>query len=150
MPDPDKALPRFVGPYRSTYPVFIYALRDPRFGCIRYIGQTNWPEARKAEHELGGWAEVKTVRSWVVFMQAEGLNPIFEILDQVKFEEAFQREAWWIRNGRLLGWPLLNKNNLLWEKFGISPISHKTNSLVPPKQKRPFLDLPHEFHCLSL
>lgn len=66
--------------------VFIYALREPDTGEIRYIGQTKrLPSNRLGEHVSR--ARKKSERchriSWIQSLIARGLKPVLEILDQV-------------------------------------------------------------------
>lgn len=61
--------------------VFIYALKDPRNGAVRYIGKSKNPEKRMRGHLRSKPGTHKA--HWIMELTAIGITPLLEILDRV-------------------------------------------------------------------
>lgn len=70
---------------------FVYAIKDPDTGIVRYVGVTTRPFARAKSH-LKGWDPI--TRSWT-----RGLKKIadFEVLEIVPLSQAEDAESKWLR-----------------------------------------------------
>lgn len=91
--------------------VFIYVLREPDTGEIRYIGQTKrLPSNRLGEHVSR--ARKKSERchriSWIQSLIARGLKPVLEILDKVPEDLGVSAEMGYIYFYRGQGCNLVN------------------------------------------
>lgn len=85
----------------------IYALIDPRDGNVRYIGLTEYPDARLKQHIQGDGNIPK--RKWVSELNRLGLSPIMRTIETVhSLTEAFEREGYWIRYSANRGASLVN------------------------------------------
>ena len=71
--------------------IAIYQLRDPRTGAVRYIGKTNNPRERLAEHRRGKSAGVR-VCEWLRELLAAGLSVIMEVIAEVADADARSAE----------------------------------------------------------
>jgi hypothetical protein len=91
-------------PLKITY---IYALKDPRDGQIRYVGKTDRkPEQRLKRHLSDPSQEMEP---WVSNLRGEGLIPLLEVLEEIpKPYDWSIAEIWWIKEGLKRGWNLLN------------------------------------------
>ena len=78
----------------SSGKVYIYALKDPRDGQIRYVGKTANVSRRLKGHIRDGIISRK--RAWLIDLVASGLIPEVEILEIANTENFSQREAAWI------------------------------------------------------
>jgi len=89
--------------------VFIYVLKDPTTGEIRYVGKTNNPKTRLTKHcaEKGRNHRVH----WIQRLKLLGQVPVFEILDEVPIEHWQQWEVAWIEYFREQGCNLVNGTN---------------------------------------
>lgn len=93
----------------------IYALFDSADPdeVPRYIGQTKNPlHFRKAWHVVQRTTRTKTgasVREWVGELIDLGRDIGIRLLEEVPDAEADAAEVRWIRHGRIVGWPLLNR-----------------------------------------
>lgn len=87
---------------------FIYALNDPRTGRCRYIGKTDCPTRRFSVHLKCYPNEGSYKRNWIKGLQQAGLEPIFELLDEVLENQWQQAETEYIRLFRALGFALTN------------------------------------------
>lgn len=78
-------------------PVFIYALNCPVTGRTRYIGKTTNPATRLTSHLSDAKKRKPTLkRSWIKNLAKQGLQPLFEIIDEVSFEHWPQLEVAYI------------------------------------------------------
>lgn len=73
---------------------YIYALRDPRDGRVRYVGKSVNPKARYGKH-------LREVRStpkcrWIEELKAEGLKPELVLLHKCKHKDIIACERRWI------------------------------------------------------
>ena len=86
---------------------YIYGLRDPRDGAIRYVGKSVCPEVRLQQH-LEDTKNADKV-AWLAELRVLGLVPEMTILETTTAQEWKDAERWWIADGRDRGWPLVNK-----------------------------------------
>jgi len=86
--------------------VFIYALKEPDTGEIRYIGKAEDVNKRYANHFADRETNHRT--NWIKSLVARGLKPDLEILDEVPEEYWRQWEVAWIEYFRESGAKLVN------------------------------------------
>jgi hypothetical protein len=87
-------------------PIYIYQLRDPRDGEIRYIGKAVDPVHRLRYHK---WHNKSGhVGNWLEILRGLDLLPIMEIIEVSDAEAWAEREKYWIAFGREQGWKLTN------------------------------------------
>ena len=77
--------------------IYIYALRDPRDGRVRYVGKTNNPKSREKNHFAKssldhGMAKTK----WILELRSHALRPVFTVLEECNEETWRERERFWI------------------------------------------------------
>lgn len=72
----------------------IYALVDPRDGCVRYVGATSEPSARLKEHMRHKGTSSRD--EWIRDLVKEKFKPVFVFLDSVQAEKAHEAELEWI------------------------------------------------------
>jgi len=89
---------------------FIYALKDPETGKIRYIGKSNNPQKRFGGHynEARLGKEKNHKCDWIISLAKRGLKPELEILDEVPFPEWKFWETEYIRVFKIIGMKLVN------------------------------------------
>lgn len=88
-------------------PVFIYCLKDPTTGDVRYIGQTNNPKRRLKQHLKGSIKEKTHLGNWL--RSLEGEEPILALLHEVAENESWaEEERRYISCARALGVKLVN------------------------------------------
>ena len=76
---------------------FIYALKEPDTGKIRYVGKSNNPKKRLEAH-LGRSKHTGCHREvWISSLKNRGLKPTIEILDEVPKDCWQQWESAWIQ-----------------------------------------------------
>lgn len=99
---------------------FIYVLKDPRTGCIRYVGKADNPSKRWKCH---CWISSKKSHknSWVSELKNLGLLPELEILEQVPLDEWEEIEREYIRVFRMVGMNLTNQCDGGEGVVGLSP-----------------------------
>ncbi len=85
---------------------FIYILKDPVTGEIRYVGKTNDPEKRFLNHLSD--REINHRTNWIKSLLKREVTPAIEIIDEVLDEHWQQWEVAWIEYFREQGCPLLN------------------------------------------
>lgn len=91
-----------------TKTTFIYALKEPDTGEIRYIGKANDPEYRFRKH-LNRASVGKYYSSyWINSLLKRSLQPTLEILDEVPYEFWPQWEVAYIEFFRESGCKLVN------------------------------------------
>jgi len=76
---------------------FIYALREPDTGEIRYIGKANDLQERLRMHVEHAYIEKNHRACWVRSLLEKGKKPIIEIVDEVSFEDWAALEAAYIQ-----------------------------------------------------
>jgi predicted GIY-YIG superfamily endonuclease len=79
--------------------IAIYVLIDPRDNTVRYVGKSNDPERRLAEH-------ASSSMPWAVELRSLGLSMVMRIVDRASLQEWERAEQYWIafysRHGRIL------------------------------------------------
>lgn len=79
---------------------YIYGLRDPRGGVIRYVGKADDTALRLRMHLWPSQLRAKTRKnSWIKSLLADGVEPVLEVLYDCPRSEADEAErnhiAWW-------------------------------------------------------
>lgn len=89
--------------------VFIYVLKDPLLGDIRYVGKAKNPKVRYLKHLK---VREKTHKSnWIRYLLSKGLKPELEVVDEVPDSEWPSWEAAYIQFFKESGQPLVNGTN---------------------------------------
>lgn len=94
-----------------TTEVFIYVLKDPRTGDIRYVGQTRTTlKSRLSCHlSCARTRDKVSIRGqWIRELLADGVKPIIEEIDKVDLSIAEEKEREWIAHFRENGHNLIN------------------------------------------
>jgi hypothetical protein len=89
--------------------MFIYALKDPETGEIRYIGKTNNPKKRMSSHLSPEKSKSLPSIRWVLKLRKQNKKPIMEIIEETDDWESC--EIKWISYYRSIGCDLLNIDN---------------------------------------
>lgn len=74
----------------NSMPVFIYCLKDPTTGDVRYIGQTNRLKRRLAAHLRESAKESNHLGNWLRSLKGE--KPVLTVLHEVAENESWQEE----------------------------------------------------------
>lgn len=86
---------------------FIYALKDPGAGSIRYLGKSDFPERRLRHHLI--YTKPHTHKNhWIKSLLSRGESPELLILREVPLAEWEEWEMRYIRAARGLGFQLTN------------------------------------------
>lgn len=90
--------------------LYIYGLRDPRTGEMRYVGSSCNPKVRLHQHisdlKYANTGERK--HRWLSQLVGLGLRPHVEILMRVQEKNRHEFEAWWITEYTNRGARLVN------------------------------------------
>lgn len=88
-------------------PVFIYCLKDPRNGDVRYIGKTGYLRKRLQKHLLDSSKSKSHLGNWLRSLNGE--KPLLVVLHEVSEKESWQvEERRYISCARALGVDLVN------------------------------------------
>ncbi len=87
--------------------VTIYALKDPRDGQIRYVGQTKRTPEKRLYFHLKDQRKTRN-RSWLASLSSAGLSAEIEVLELVEDGRWADRERFWIAHYRSVGCNLNN------------------------------------------
>ena len=88
--------------------VYIYSLKDPRDYQIKYIGKTICIDRRRKEHNQIHRNKKSKKNSWIIHLIKNGMQPIMEVLEECKESDWVERERYWIRYYKELGFNLKN------------------------------------------
>ena len=85
-----------------SYTNYVYGLRDPRDGKIKYVGQTRNPEARYSGHvAIPTGRGLNAKEQWIKELRDVGAKPELVILERPAIGEATNRaERKWIREAQ--------------------------------------------------
>lgn len=86
--------------------IYIYALKDPDTGDIRYVGKTNNIRARLRNHKSDAKNTHKV--NWIQSLLRQNKEPVMEVLDIVTDGFWEQWEVAWIEFFRESGYALTN------------------------------------------
>lgn len=100
--------------------VFIYALKDPDTGQIRYVGKAANLKNRIRDHLRGRGKGYRA--NWIRSLLVRGLKPVLEVVDEIPEVDWRSWEAAYIEYFRELGCCLVNGTN-----GGDGPDRGKTN-----------------------
>ncbi len=87
---------------------YIYVLKHPVSGDVKYVGYTLYPTRRLRTHISGSHSKRTKKEKWIAGLLSEGLEPVMEILEQSKLPDI--RERYWIKLYREQGAVLVNGN----------------------------------------
>jgi hypothetical protein len=79
---------------------FIYALKCPKTGDIRYIGKSNNPKQRFYGHLRTDKTASSHKVNWVQSLLNSGLKPVLEILEEISIKEWKEKERYYIAKYR--------------------------------------------------
>lgn len=101
----------FVYIYIKIIIMYIYALKCPKSGDVRYIGKTNNPKRRLQSHidyarKTG--RKRRRVSDWILGLLRAGLRPKMEIIENTTDSVWPEREKFWIKFYRENGFDLCN------------------------------------------
>jgi group I intron endonuclease len=89
--------------------IYIYSIKDPIDYQIKYIGKTIDIKRRFKEHISLFYLTTNTLKNnWIKKLLSEGLQPIFEIVEECPRNEWEVREKYWINYYRELGFDMKN------------------------------------------
>ena len=88
--------------------VYIYGLKDPRDSQIKYIGKTVDIDRRIKEHNQIHRNKKSKKNSWITHLIRNGMQPIMEVLEECEESRWIEREKYWIRYYKELGFDLKN------------------------------------------
>lgn len=94
---------------RIVIEMFIYALKDPDTGEIRYVGKTNNPKKRMSSHLNPEKNRTLPSIRWILKLKKENKKPIMEIIEET--EDWENSEIKWISHYKSSGCNLLNIDN---------------------------------------
>lgn len=114
---------------------FIYALKEPDTGEIRYIGKANEPNKRFVFHICNREKEKCHRANWISFLMGQNKKPVLEILDEVPVEHWQQWEVAWIEFFRGQGCNLVN-NTPGGEGLGSGELHPSFGRPAPNKGKK--------------
>jgi len=76
--------------------VFIYVLKEPDTGVVRYVGKSTNPKRRFRTHINTSGKKRNHKECWISSLLDKGLKPIMEVIDEVPEEHGKQWEVAWI------------------------------------------------------
>ena len=88
--------------------VYIYGLKDPRDYQIKYVGKTVDIDRRIKEHNQIHRNKKSKKNSWITYLIRNGMQPIMEVLEECEESRWVEREKYWIRYYKELGFDLKN------------------------------------------
>lgn len=116
---------------------FIYALLDPDTDAVRYVGKSDNPEKRLAQHMKLLEPKATHKQNWLRSLASKGKIPKLKILEEVDTNCWQDAERKWIQYYRELGSQLTNTANGGeggWN--GISDEGRKKHSIVAKEYMR--------------
>lgn len=90
--------------------IYIYILKDPLSGDVKYCGKTNNIKVRLAGH-LKDRRYNKEKYQWIFDIKSKGLKPILEVIDIVDDDNWDFWEKYWISQLKTWGFNLFNKTD---------------------------------------
>jgi len=91
--------------------IYVYSLKDPNTYEIKYIGKTNNLNRRYKEHIETHRNKKSKKNSWVISLLNKKMHPIMEIVEKCNIENWQEREIYWIKYYKELGFNLKNIQN---------------------------------------
>lgn len=92
-------------------PAYIYGLRDPRDGAVRYIGRTENLKHRENAHRSTvpqQYCRGRALQAWISELAAAGLRVDLVVLEECDAADAKEREGAWLSRYEHADPPLLN------------------------------------------
>ena len=90
--------------------IYIYILKDPLSGDVKYCGKTNNIKVRLSGH-LKDKRHNKEKYQWIFDIKSKGLKPILEVIDIVDDDNWDFWEKYWISQLKTWGFNLFNKTD---------------------------------------
>lgn len=88
--------------------VYIYGLKCPLSGQVKYIGKTNDLKRRYYEHNQTHRNRKSKKNSWIISLKKKDLSPIMEVLEKCCEQNWEEQEKKWIRYFLKNGYDLKN------------------------------------------
>jgi predicted GIY-YIG superfamily endonuclease len=88
--------------------VFVYVLRDPRSGNVRYVGQSIDPALRLRQHIRGRGVGFDRKSAWIRDVIEHGFMPVIQVVEETTAIDWPRIEGRWIERFRRRGVPLTN------------------------------------------
>lgn len=107
----------------SMTTIFIYALKDPRDGLIKYVGQTKDLKERLKKHNCD-FRNNTPKTAWLKKLKAERLKPELIVLQEVDGDNWKDAEIYWIAKLKANGMKL--KNITVGGEGRKGPVSNET------------------------
>lgn len=103
---------------------YIYGLCDPNTEKIRYIGKSDNPKVRYANHLHCAVSDTNEhKKNWIRSLQKVGQVPSLVILEEIEAADWEERERWWIQYGRDNEWGLTNMSDGGLSRHSTAPMS---------------------------
>jgi hypothetical protein len=99
---------------------FIYVLKDPVTGDVRYVGKADHPHARYLRHLREAQRKRNHRECWLCSLAARGLTPLLEVIDEVPAKEWQAWEVAYVLFYREQGADLVNRT-VGGDGFGAGP-----------------------------
>lgn len=112
-------------------PAYIYGLYCALDGTLKYVGLTNNPPARYAQH-LADKADTPKV-TWMNTLREHGLKPVMGIIEECTESNARSRELFWIEYYLSKGVELTN-STLGFEQKTVQSVARYYISHLRPKR----------------
>ncbi len=87
---------------------YIYILICPLDGRIKYVGKSNNPNKRLKDHLLDFRCMDLNKAMWIRNLKAQKLKPRLEIIDEVHSDDWKNKEEYWCKYFKELGYELFN------------------------------------------
>lgn len=121
---------------------YIYTLSDPTTGEVKYVGKTKNMKERLIRHmEPSNLKNAWTSKTkWILWLKAQGLKPMIEILDEGDAENIDALEIYWISQLKQWGYKLKNNSNggpnpVYWTGRKLSPEHILKRIMNDPRRK---------------
>src|SRR5262249_29863306 len=116
---------------------FVYALRDPRDGAVRYVGVTKKSLAERLSGHVNkiGSDMPPRLSAWISDLQSIGARPTIEQLETITSVlwtpgESLRVEGLWIQRMLEAGADLLNTSNRAWLALPVDHPGRRLHGIV--------------------